>query len=63
MSRFTAVAKLTILIIGCAVLGLLVGAAALCVFLPRTERPLQLWHTETLTAEFTAERANLLQRR
>jgi hypothetical protein len=58
MSRFAAIAKLTLLITGSAALGLMVGAAALYVFLSRTESPLQLWHTETLTAEFAAKRAN-----
>jgi hypothetical protein len=46
------------LIIGCAAVGLVVGAAALYVYLARTEMPPQLWHTEQLTAEFTAERAD-----
>lgn len=58
MSRF---ARVIGSIIGCAALGLVVGAAALYVYLARTERPLQLWHTETLTGEFTAEQANDLR--
>ena len=56
MRLFAAVAKFTLLLIGCATL--MVSAAALYLFLSRTERPLQLWHTETLTAEFTADQAD-----
>ena len=51
-------ARVMALIIGCAAVGLVVGAAALYVYLARTEMPPQLWHTEQLTAEFTAERAD-----
>ena len=56
MRLFAIVAKFTLLLIGCATL--MVSAAALYLFLSRTERPLQLWHTETLTAEFTADQAD-----
>ena len=40
-----------------AVLGFVVGMFALYVYLLRSGPPLQLWHTEILTAEFSAENA------
>ncbi len=39
-------------------LGFVVGALALYIFWVRSGPPLQLWHTETLTEEFTVERTN-----
>ncbi len=36
--------------------GFLVGAALLYIHVVRSGPPLQIWHTEELTAEFTAER-------
>ncbi len=39
-------------------LGFVVGALTLYIFWVRSGPPLQLWHTETLTEEFTVERTN-----
>jgi alpha-beta hydrolase superfamily lysophospholipase len=58
MIRFIAVLKRTFLLVGCASLGLIVGAAGLYVLLTDGSRPLQPWHTVELTEEFTAARAD-----
>ncbi|MFQ5993452.1 MAG: alpha/beta hydrolase [Acidiferrobacterales bacterium] len=58
MRRIALFVKRLGLYLAVAVFGFLVGAAVLYVHLVRSGPPLQLWHTEALTAEFTAERAD-----
>jgi alpha-beta hydrolase superfamily lysophospholipase len=61
MKRITHIVKRLGLLMTVAVLGFVVGATALYIRWVRSGPSLQVWHTESLTAEFTAERADEVQ--
>ena len=61
MRRILGIFKRLMLYLTVAVLGFVVGAFAFYVFMVRSGPPLQPWHTEELTAEFTADRADELR--
>ncbi len=58
MRRIALIVKRLGLYLAVAVFGFVVGVAALYIYWVRSGPSLQLWHTEELTAEFTAERAD-----
>ena len=58
MRRIALIVKRLSLYLAVAVLGFVVGVVALYIYWVRSGPSLQLWHTEELTAEFTAERAD-----
>ena len=57
MRRIAPIVKRLGLYLAVAVFGFVVGVAALYIYWVRSGPALQLWHTEVLAAEFTAERA------
>ncbi len=58
MRRIALIVKRLGLYLAVAVFGFVVGVVALYIYSVRSGPSLQLWHTEALTAEFTAERAD-----
>ncbi len=61
MKRIAHIVKRLGLYVAVAVLGFVVGATALYIHWVRSGPSLRVWHTEMLTAEFTAERADEVQ--
>jgi hypothetical protein len=58
MKRIAGFVKRLILYLTVGVLGFVVGAFALYVILVRAGPPLQLWHTEKLTSEYSEKNAD-----
>jgi len=58
MKRMAEILKRLILYLSVAALGFVAGATALYIYWVNSGPSLQLWHTEQLTGEFTAERAD-----
>ncbi|MFO1129339.1 MAG: alpha/beta fold hydrolase [Rhodospirillales bacterium] len=61
MRYLAALIRRTILVLVGGVLCLLIGAVILYVHLSSRDRPLMPWHTEKLTAEFTAKQADRIR--
>ncbi len=61
MRRIAVIVKRLGLFLTVAVLGFVVGVLALYIYGVRSGPPLEPWHTEKLTAEFTVERADEIQ--
>ncbi len=58
MKRFSRIVKRLTLYLSVAVLGFVVGGFAIYVYVVRSGPPLQLWHTEKLSAEYSAKKAD-----
>jgi len=58
MRRIAPIFKRLVLYLTVAVLGFVLGVLALYTYWVRSGPPLELWHTEELTAEFSAERTD-----
>ena len=58
MKQFGRIVKRLTLYLSLSVLGFVVGGFALYVYLVRSGPPLQLWHTEKLSAEYSAKKAD-----
>ena len=58
MRRVTSLVGRMFVLLACGAIGFLLGAVVLHNLISPSGPPLQLWHTETLEGEFTAERAD-----